>query len=260
MFRKCVLNFSFILSALALIVTTDACRTKDKPLTPVSPVPRTKGKLTIKFVNDVDGHTIMFDTLAYTNTAGNKYSVGLLKYYVSNFTLVKQDSSTINFANYKLINAADTATCHFAFDSVANGDYTAIRFYLGIDSGHNHSGTQAGDLDPINAMIWSWNTGYMFLKHEGLFVPTAGGTSILAYHYGTDIALAKVDIPLGAFAVSNNDRTIVIRFNLNTLYSAPIVVDFNNNNIHESTTFDDVPWINSLKRNFASAFTLSSVE
>ncbi len=260
MLRKSFLNASFILSALVLGLTADSCRTKDKQLTPVTPTPRTHGKLTIKFVNDIDGHSIIFDTLAYTNATGNKYSVGLLKYYVSNFTLIKQDSSKTNFGNYKLINAADTSTCHFTLDSVVNGDYTAIRFYLGVDSAHNHTGDQTGDLDPRNAMIWTWNTGYMFMKHEGLFVPTTGGTSILAYHYGTDMALATVDIPLSAFSVLNNDRTITIRFNLNTLYSTPVQVDFNNNNIHESTSFDDVTWLNSLKRNFPSAFILSSVE
>ena len=108
-------------------------------------------KLKISFSNEIDGQPIVLGPLNYTNKAGNQYSVDLLKYYVTNFTLVKADGSETNFKNYALIDASDSSKFYFALDSVMNGDYTSIKFLLGVDSAHNHTLVQGGALDPSNS-------------------------------------------------------------------------------------------------------------
>ena len=50
---------------------------------------KTNADLRVTFVNEVDGKPITFGGLNYTNAAGNNYSVDLLKYYISDFTLVE---------------------------------------------------------------------------------------------------------------------------------------------------------------------------
>ena len=51
--------------------------------------------------------------------------------------------------------------------SVPEGNYSSLNFLLGVDSLHNVSGAQTGELDPAKDMFWTWNSGYVMAKLEG---------------------------------------------------------------------------------------------
>lgn len=258
--RFFALRYAGALAVCALLVTA-SCRYKEKAMV-VTPEPSTPlyGSLTVKFSNEAGGTPVSIGAGSYTNAAGNVYTVDMLKYYVSNFTLIKSDNTEHNFANYKLINADDTATCSFTLDSVANGNYKAVRFYLGVDSAHNHSLVNEGDLNASNGMVWTWSTGYIFFKHEGVFTNDTGGTSILLYHYGVDENLKTVDIPVSQFSVSANHQVLYLKFDLNKLYGNPNVINFNGNGIHQSLDVKDRTWLGQIKANFSSAFIFEKVQ
>ncbi len=247
--------------AMCVLLTTVSCRYKERTLTvtPEPPYPQ-YGSLTVRLSNEAGGVPVAPGSGSYTNAAGNVYTVDMLKYYVSNFTLIKSDNTEHNFANYKLINAEDTSTCSFTLDSVANGNYKAIRFYLGVDSAHNHSLVNEGDLNASNGMVWTWSTGYIFFKHEGIFHNDTGGTSILLYHYGVDDNLKTVDIPVSEFEVSADRKVMYLKFDLNKLYGNPNVINFNGNGIHQSLDSKDRVWLGQMKANFSSAFIFDKVQ
>jgi hypothetical protein len=242
--------------SLTLIVS---CK-KDKTDTPL-PTPQPVNQLTVAVSNTVDGTPVVFGQMVYTNPFGSAYSVDLLKYYITNFRLVGTDSSVYNLHNYDLINAADTSTCSFAAQDIPEGTYCKVRFYLGVDPDSNHTGTQSGDLDPVNGMIWTWNTGYIFFKHEGQFRDTAGNVQDLLYHFGTDPVLTEVEIPITPFTVGATDKkTIHLEFDLNGVYGSYTIVDFNGNNIRQSLSVDDRPWMTDLVTNFPGAFRITSID
>lgn len=249
-------GLKFLLLTGTALLSFAACKKEKQTETPG----KTYGKLTVNVSNEIKGNAINFGAREYTNEAGNLYSVNLLKYYISNFTLIANDNSERNFGNYKLINGMDTATCHFSFDSVTNGTYKAIRFSIGVDSGRNHSGLQEGDLDPINGMIWTWQTGYIFFKHEGQFTSSRGTTAPIIFHLGTDKAFTTIELPVAAFQINSNDKTVSLKLDLNTLYKTPNVIDFNYDSVRQSTAFEDDHWINQMKANLANSFTVSKVE
>ena len=101
----------------------------------------------------------------------------------------------------------------------------SMRFNLGIDSARNHTGAQDGDLDPMYNMIWTWSTGYLFMKHEGKFINTIGDTTDLQFHLGTDLAFSTINVPIN-MTVSGVDKTLNIEFDLNSMYDSP-AIDFN---------------------------------
>lgn len=252
--------FKYLALALAMGVCVSACRTKSKSEAPAPTADH--GSITVTITNTAGGKEITNGNLSYFNVSGNNYNVTMLKYFVSNFTLVKDDNTERNFGNYKLINGLDSSTWSFTLDSVANGSYKAVRFYLGVDSAHNHTLNQGGDLAASTGMIWSWSTGYIFFKHEGAFRndTTVSTTTPLIYHYGTDVALATVDIPVSAFDVLGNERKLTLNFDLNTLYSTPNVINFVNNNSHQSTEATDRSWISTMRGNFPHAFSFVKVQ
>jgi len=137
-------------------------------------------QLSLEFDNIVGDRTLTMNnsTNLYVNAANEKFSISSLQYFISNIVVtttagkvyvVKQDSS------YFLISGADKAT-RFAKVSVPEGDYSKLKFTLGVDSLRSTMALdkRTGVLDPayggghdFSGMYWGWNSGYIFFKFEG---------------------------------------------------------------------------------------------
>ena len=194
----------------------------------------------------------------YTNAAGEDYRAYMLKYYLSHMSLVNENGERVELYAHELIDQSVPSSLELGDVVIPDGHYTSLEFNLGVDSLHNHSGDQGGDLDPMYGMIWTWNTGYIFFKHEGYFTSSTSGTEQpLIYHYGTDRALAPISIPLELHA-DRNASVINLQFDLNKLYSNPNTIAFTGNNNHQSLSTSDIPWINALRANFPNAFSGSA--
>ena len=194
----------------------------------------------------------------YTNGAGEAYNAYMLKYYISHMKLVNENGERVELYGHELIDQSVPTSLQLDQVEIPDGHYTSIEFNLGVDSLNNHSGDQAGDLDPMYGMIWTWNTGYIFFKHEGYFTSSTSGTEQpLIYHYGTDRALAPISLPL-ELHVDRNASVIQLQFDLNKLYSNPNTIAFTGNNNHQSISTSDIPWINALRANFPNAFSASA--
>lgn len=242
------------LSILALISGVLTACNKEQDDTPVP----TKGVVNFRISNVVGAAPVQLGQLAYTNAAGNPWQVDMLKYYISNVTLVKSDSAAYNIGNYDLIDEEEPESKQFQSNTVPNGTYTSIRFLLGVDSARNNDLDQAGDLDPSYGMFWPWNTGYIFYKHEGYFQDSAGALQTLLFHYGTDQSLVSVELPIN-LVVKGDQKTVDIAFDLQSVYDTPNVIDFNIDNYHQSTFGNERSWIEAMKQNLSVAFRITAV-
>lgn len=248
-------NTLFVLSLTALLFS--ACKDENPNPQPTASDP-VDGKVTIVFNNMAGDKNIVLNQMDYTNAAGNLYSAALLKYYVSNIQLHKKGGSYTSLSNYELIDAADPESCKVLTKTLEKGDYDTMVFYIGIDSDRNHNGSQDGDLDVSKGMFWTWNTGYIFFKHEGTFKNSSNQNKSLIFHYATDAAFAKVTVPV-QLAV-NGDKTMHLKFDLNQLYANPNQIDFNADNNHQSSSPADAVWMANLKANFANSFSFLKTE
>jgi len=134
----------------------------------------------IEFDNIVGDRTFSINNTGslYTNSSGEKFSISMLQYFISNVQLATADgkSYTVNpDSSYFLISGSDKAT-RFARMRVPEGDYTKLTFTLGVDSLRSTMGIdkRTGVLDPAaggshdgGGMYWGWNSGYIFFKFEG---------------------------------------------------------------------------------------------
>lgn len=120
------------------------------------------------YVHPVTGDSLMFTTL---------------KYYISNIRLKKADGTWwVQPNSYFLMDLATGNTPSVELTNVPYGEYTDVEYVLGVDSARNVSGAQTDALSPSMDMFWSWNTGYIMLKAEGISPDAAGGS--FAYHLG----------------------------------------------------------------------------
>lgn len=250
---KCMKQFFFLAALTSLFFAVASCSKDDQPVDPY-------GKVEVSFTNMVGSEALTMGPIRYVNANGDQYSVDLLKYYVSHFTLVRDDSTEVESKGHELIDNAEPASMRFTLDSIPNGRYIAMRFYIGVDYDHNHSGDQSGDLDPIHGMIWTWNTGYIFFKHEGSYKDAAQATQPLFFHLGTDRGLSTVRQPIPSFEVAGNDRKLKVRLDLNKVYGGPNVINFQTDNNRMSTGADDGFWISAMQSNLSGAFSYGSAE
>jgi hypothetical protein len=134
----------------------------------------------VEFDNIVGERTFAINNAGalYTNSAGEKFSISMLQYFISNIKVATAEGKTYSVnpdSSYFLIKGADKAT-RFAKVSVPEGDYTQLTFTLGVDSLRSTMGVdkRTGVLDPATGgghdgggMYWGWNSGYIFFKFEG---------------------------------------------------------------------------------------------
>lgn len=230
-----------------------ACKKDDEET-----VPTNSGIVEVRITNVVNDAPIESGVFNYENALGETYSINLLKYYLSNATLISSDGSEVPFANYTLVDGFASSGNSFSA-CVPNGNYTQLKCSVGVDSDHNHSGDQEGDLDPINGMLWTWSTGYIFFKHEGQFIDSNDEVQELLYHFGTDAAYTQFTLPIN-LTVDNSNKIVNLQFDLAALYDAMHQIQFEGNNFHQSIAAEDAVWLHDLKDNFGSAFSIVSVQ
>jgi len=136
--------------------------------------------LSVEFDNIVGERTLVLNNTGslYTNAAGEKFSISMLQYFISNIKVATADGKQYTVpqdSSYFLIKGADKAT-RFAKVKVPEGDYTQVTFTIGVDSLRSTMGIdkRTGILDPASGgdhgsggMYWGWNAGYIFFKFEG---------------------------------------------------------------------------------------------
>ena len=206
---------------------------KPEPMPAANP-PATSGALKILFEPMVGDSDLILGAQTYTNAAGNTYTVTMFKYYISNIKITKMDNSVWSEPNsYHLVDHSDDNTTTITIPNVPFSNYKAIEFMIGVDSTHNVSGAQSGDLDPAKDMFWSWNTGYIMAKCEGISPQSSATNHKIEFHIGgfsgANNVLKTVSPSLnGDTAKVTSQITPIIHMsaNLDEWFSAPTVVDF----------------------------------
>ena len=209
-----------------------------------------RNSLIIQFKNFVGDNQLRLDSQIYTNALGQNFTVTNFKYYVGRISLVKSNGQELLFPDYYLIKEDDDATKKMVWDNIPDGEYTSLRFIIGVDSLHNCSGAQSGALDPVNAMFWTWNTGYIFMKLEGKSPASKSPGNIFEYHIGgykgeyNCIRKVQLDFKQAPLVVSSGKAVhINIKADASELLKTPTTVDFEKlssvTDFHNSTTIAD---------------------
>lgn len=152
------------------------------------------GSLVINFDNIVGAADLKFGE-NYTNAAGEQFNLDIFQYYISNITLKNEDGTTYTVPqdeSYFLVKEEDAKSQIITLKSVPEGNYNSVTFTIGVDSLRNTSdiSKRIGVLDigkSDMAMYWSWNSGYIFVKAEGVSPQVATGPDgqrRFRYHIG----------------------------------------------------------------------------
>ncbi len=121
----------------------------------------------------------------YTLDNNQTIEFSTLKWYISGVEVMRNDSVIFTEKNsYHLLDASDEPSLHIPLSHRPSGQFTHVRFYLGIDSATTTSGALGGDLDPTRGMFWTWQSGYIHTKVEGKSSRSTGRNREFEFHLG----------------------------------------------------------------------------
>jgi hypothetical protein len=166
-----------------------------------------------------NGEDSIIASQEYINPFSETFSVTRFRFYIHDVSLVSSTSNAVTSSHYLLdLVPATTNSVSISFPA---GQYSAIRFTIGVDSVRNFSGAQTGVLDPANGMFWTWNSGYIMAKLEGNSSFAATPDNQFEYHIGgfsgAESVIRSIELPFpsgpGEF-VENGSNTINIKADL----------------------------------------------
>lgn len=226
--------------------------------------PKTSSSVSINFNNMFDSLNLVLDSVSYTLDNGEKINFSNYKYYISNVKLIGSDNSIYEEQNsYHLINESSITSQSFTLNNVPFNTYNSIQFMIGVDSLHNVSGSQTGELSANYGMFWSWNTGYIHAKLEGHSQQSGASDKSIAFHIGGFKGInnaVKLVSPSFNTAILNvnktNNSVINIKCNIKEWFKNP-------NSISLSAVYS-VSSINATSKlladNYADMFTIQSIQ
>ncbi len=233
--------------------------------------PNDKGSIVLEFDNVVGDKPLELNKGTYTNAVGEQFTVSLFQYYISNIVLKAEDGREYvvpQDESYFMVQQHKPETHKIKLNNVPAGNYTQVRFIIGVDSLRNtmDPAKRTGVLDVANytgaeKMYWSWNSGYIFVKIEGDSPQAPAGNDGLRrfrYHvggfggyssptinnirettliFGKDVAKVRKDktpdvhIKADVLKIFNGNPNISIAANP-SVHFAPFSVNIANNYVH----------------------------
>lgn len=154
---------------------------------PDDPLPET-GKVKLYFQHLFSGEPVTFDTLRYTNAAGNLMMFTEIQYFISDVTLHYGDGTKYMIQAWKDIHYIDSdipATMTWdVYDAIPTGKVDSVTFTFGINETKNQSFIFVNP--PESLMFWPdiLGGGYHYLKLNGKWIDHLQRISPFNFHLG----------------------------------------------------------------------------
>lgn len=252
--------------ALLLCVCIISCTSSD-----IEDLTDQTGVLTLKFDNSVGDQDFVFGT-SYNKSNGESYKLTTLKYIISNVRVKDSKGQLFNYPDANNVFIIDEANGNNAgeifitLDNVTAADYTEITFGIGIDQQRFLLGAEGQGNFLVEAqdagMLWSWATGYRFMRFDGTYTTQTITDAPLAIHMGSvgttldNYKEVTLSLPNTVKVRNNAQPEIHIIANIAKVFDGETSVNFSDgyNQVHTSEITTPV-----IANNFKSIFEVHHV-
>ena len=108
-----------------------------------------------------------------------------LRFYLSNMAFSNTSDIQENIGQqFFLIDLEDSTSLSPQLQLKKVSQWDDIHFKVGVDSATQLKGAQGGDLDPMHGMYWSWRSGYINFKCEGVSTICPSRNNGFLFHIG----------------------------------------------------------------------------
>jgi len=189
----------------------------------------------LRFQNKAGDLPLIIDSVNYKNELNQDFTISKFKFYISNVSFENTNGTTTAPSTSFLIDQEDSLSLSNNSITIPSGIYSSVEFIIGVDSLHNVSGAQTGALDVVNAMFWTWNSGYIFMKLEGNSSFSNSPGHFFEYHIGgfkePYNAIRKIKLTFDQpVEISKHKLTdVLINVNVLEILQHPNSIDFSKN-------------------------------
>ena len=121
----------------------------------------------------------------YVTSNADTFAINSCKAYFSKFTFTYQNNKIVQIPNsYYLVDFSEPNTTEISLPISTNKAVKAVSFTIGIDSATNTAGLLSGALSPMLGMYWSWQSGYINWKIEGISPSAKTRKNAFQFHIG----------------------------------------------------------------------------
>ena len=144
-----------------------------------------RSEITISFNPIFEESSLLLDEVLYYNSGKDSLVIESLRFYISNIVFL-QDNDIVHTINdsYYLIDLEHPESLKITLPLSNITHYNNIKFGIGIDSATNSKGVMGGALDPTKGMYWTWQSGYINFKLEGISDKCNTRKNRFQYHLG----------------------------------------------------------------------------
>lgn len=209
------------------------------------------GNMAIAINYDVDGSPLSFDSVYYTNQAGNVYTVSRLQYYVSGIKLYKNGELAYTLDSIFYVDARKASTNNIILRNIPSFNYDQIVFTIGVEDKFNIHGQIASTLENV-AMEWPdmMGGGYHFLKLEGHFKDSTT-TPGFAMHLGKTGMQPLCTVNKKFYVPINTTTNYDLTMNVNEWFKNPKTYNFLTDGVY---TMGDMILMEKLRMNGCDVF------
>jgi len=131
------------------------------------------GNAEILFTHSADNQPVQYNQFLYTNTAGNKYQVNEIKYFISRLILIDTKGKSIEITQDNGIHYVDNSidkSLRWNISEIPQKQYRAISFVFGLDENNNKSNRFVNP--PESNFFWPevLGGGYHYMQINGKFI------------------------------------------------------------------------------------------
>ena len=240
---------------LAINGAAFTCRNTDANAAPLN------HNVELKIHTWVDAVEMAFGQV-YVNAAGQAYKPSLQHLYLSNITLVHETLGDVVLSEVELYKEAEKEESQARLlAALPSGNYTSIRFGLGLNETQNQSDPAlfppGHPLSYVENNYWGWLSKYIFVKLEGDISSDSDGVSFeksYLYHLGRDQLYRTVELPYDITLNETESKSVDLKLDLSRVfYDAQGAVDMFNENVTHSE--GNIDFAERLMDNLSAAFS-----
>lgn len=241
--------------------------------------------VSLRFQPVVNGTPLSQDLTKTYDINGTATTFSSARMYISEFTLLKADGSTVTFDGESISapakDANDNDITHTVSDKTVlvkhdlghheyslgmapSGEYTGVRFKIGLAGTTNRlDASQVPSSHPLSKQTdrnnhWNWNAGYLFLRMDGEVDTNADGTpdEVWEVHLGTNNFLKEIQLPFDIDLQMDQSTDLHIMVDYAKLLKDVDLTDPDQRLCH---TNDNLPVANKVADNYSGALMFHGV-
>ena len=208
-----------------ILMTTAACNNTNK-----------YSAVTLSVTHEVNGQSLLTDSLCYTNAAGNAYLVNEVQWFLSRLEIEDEHGAWIPLRDVWYIDTDLHDSQSIKTENIPIGLYQTLRFTFGLNDTDNQTGAFTNP--PESEMFWpdELGGGYHYMKLNGKFLNPDSLLAPLAIHLGRGQNASHTEFYDNSFTVElrisftiaeGQENSLGIVMNIENWFRNPNTYDFN---------------------------------